>query len=291
MSANTDIEWADDTFSIAWGCAWASAGCDNCYAQVHARRFGFDVWGVGAPRRTFGAEYWAQPLKWNAKAGRTGQRRRVFCSSMTDVFLNDETIDRERNEKLWPLILATPNLDWLLLTKHPERFKNNLPPHWPHGYSNVYLMTSVEDNSAAWRVDALRNAPAAVRGLSVEPMLGPVDRVSLDGIDWVICGGESGPRARPMNPAWVRDLRDRCIASGVAFFFKQWGLHAPVRIERDRHFAGGYAFDDPRGGRSSIALLRHRFSDTEGCVKVGKGKAGRILGGQIWSQLPVRREA
>jgi protein gp37 len=171
---------------------------------VLSHRYGFDVWGKDVPRRTFGEKHWREPLAWNAAAIKAGERRRVFSSSMTDNFLNDKTIDAER-EKLWPLIAATPALDWLLLTKHPERFKSTLPNIIP---ANVWLGVSVEDNSAAWRVDALRGVDAPVRFLSVEPMLGPIDKVSLTGIDWVIVGGESGPRCRPMDPAWAEDVRE-----------------------------------------------------------------------------------
>jgi protein gp37 len=218
VSENSKIEWCHHTFNIAWGCIKSSPGCDHCYAEGTANRYGTG-WGPGAERRTFGEAYWAQPLKWNRRAAAEGVRERVFCSSMTDLFLNDATITTERR-KLWPLIEATPNLDWLLLTKHSERLAHNFLPSPPP--ENIWLGVSVENNDYAWRVDHLRNVNAAVRFLSVEPMLGPVD-VDLTGIDWVICGGESGPHSRPMDPQWARDLRDRCVAAGVAFHFKQWG--------------------------------------------------------------------
>jgi protein gp37 len=218
----TNIEWARWTFNVAWGCVPASAGCDNCYAERLSARWGFDAWGVGAARRTFGEAYWREPLKWNARAAAVGVRERVFCSSMTDVFLNDSTIEAER-EKLWPLIAATPNLDWLLLTKHPERIRHNLPADWGMGYANVWLGTTVENEDVSWRVDELRKTRAALRFLSVEPMIGPVDRVELADIDWVICGGESGPNARPAETSWLRGVRDRCVDLQIAFFLKQLG--------------------------------------------------------------------
>lgn len=222
MSENSKIEWTDHTFNIAWGCIKATAGCDNCYADTLSNRYGFDVWGPGKGRRTFGASYWAQPLKWDREARKRGVRRRVFCSSMTDVFLNDATIDAER-EKLWPLIRSTPDLDWQLLTKHPERIKPNLPADWGDGYPNVWLGVSVESDETAWRAAMLQKIPATVHFLSVEPMLAPVTKFSTDFIEWVICGGESGPRARPMELDWARDLRDHCAAFGVPFFLKQLG--------------------------------------------------------------------
>jgi protein gp37 len=224
----TSIAWCDYTFNLAWGCIESSAGCDFCYARVLAHRYGFDVWGKGKPRRTFGAKYWNEPLRWNRSATALGERHRVFCSSMTDVFLNDKAIDVERI-KLWPLIDQTSSLDWLILTKHPERFRGNIPDVKP----NVWLGVSVEDNSAAWRVDYLRRTPAAIRFLSVEPMLGPIDNVNLDGIDQVIVGGESGHGARLMDIAWVRDVRDRCTESGTAFFLKQLGGSVNKRGHED----------------------------------------------------------
>jgi protein gp37 len=221
LSANSSIEWTKHTFNISWGCVKSSPGCDHCYAESWAKRYGWG-WGPGAERRVLSPAYWAEPLKWNAAAAKAGTRDRVFCSSMTDVFLNDATIDQERT-KLWPLIRQTPHLDWLLLTKHPERFKANLPDDWGDGYPNVVLMVSVENNDAKWRVDILRKTPAPRRGLSVEPMLGRVNEVALSGIHWVIAGGESGAQARPMHLDWVRELRDRCVESQIAFFLKQLG--------------------------------------------------------------------
>jgi protein gp37 len=217
MSAKSAIQWTTHTFNIAWGCIEASAGCNNCYARTFSKRMGYDVWGVGADRRTFDEKYWKQPLKWDRQARRADRRDRVFCSSMTDVFLNDPIINRER-EKLWPLITATPNLDWQILTKHPERFKATLPDPLP---PNVWLGVSVEKNDVAWRAEALRVTSPAVRFLSLEPLLGSLHRLSLDGVDWVIVGGESGAGWRPIDLDWARDLRDRCHALYIPFFFKQ----------------------------------------------------------------------
>lgn len=233
MSANSKITWTDHTFNIAWGCIKATAGCDHCYADTLSNRYGFDVWGPGKARRTFGEKYWEQPLKWDREARRSGVRRRVFCSSMTDVFLNDRTIDAER-EKLWPLIRSTPDLDWQLLTKHPERIAANLPADWDEGYPNVWLGVTVENMDTAWRAHTLRGIPAAVRFVSAEPLLGPLAQVGLQGIHWVICGGESGPKARPMDLEWARNLRSRCDEHGIAFFLKQLG---GVRDKRDGHDA------------------------------------------------------
>jgi len=141
---------------------------------------------------------------------------------MADVFENNRALDSER-EKLWSLISETPWLHWQLLTKRPENVLTMVPwqEQWP---SNVWLGTSAENQDAAdTRVAHLQRVPAAVRFLSCEPLIGPITELDLTGIHWLIAGGESGARHRPMDGAWVRSLRDRCVKSDVAFFFKQWG--------------------------------------------------------------------
>jgi protein gp37 len=220
LAENTIIAWTDHTFNIAWGCQKVSPGCANCYAQTLSERFGWDVWGPNAPRRTFGEKHWAEPHKWNHAARRAGRRRRVFCSSMCDIFEDHPTIEQER-EKLWRLIRETPELDWQLLTKRPERIAANLPDDWCDGYVNVWLGTSIENNDYVWRADRLRQIPAVVRFVSYEPALGPLDQLDLAGLDWIIYGGESGPGYRDHDVSWARSIRDRCLAAGVAFFYKQ----------------------------------------------------------------------
>lgn len=236
MSEKTAIEWCDHTFNIAWGCMKVSPGCAHCYADTLSQRYGHNVWGPASTtlRRTFGAKHWAEPLKWNRNAESEGVRRRVFCSSMCDVFEDHPTITAER-EKLWPLIRATPWLDWQLLTKRPERIRpeNLLPIDWGTGYHNVWLGTSIESPEYVWRAYALGMIQARISFLSLEPLLGPLDLTvpdpSLDHlspiecIDWVIVGGESGPNARPMNADWARALQRQCAANHVAFFLKQLG--------------------------------------------------------------------
>lgn len=240
MSANTAIEWADHTFNIAEGCFKVSPGCKHCYAATRAHRFRHDVWGPPAttPRRTRDAAYWRDPLKWNRAAQFEGRRERVFCSSLCDVFEDHPTIDAERT-KLWPLIRATPQLDWLLLTKRPERIVETLPPDWGYGYPNVWLGTSVESAAYEDRICALLRAPAILHFVSAEPLLAPLSRAlfvegyGVDGrrhrIEWVIAGGESGAGARPCALDWLRDLRDQCADAGVPFFLKQLGGHPNKR--------------------------------------------------------------
>lgn len=220
MAVKTIIAWTHHTFNVAWGCVKVSEGCKNCYADTLSRRYGQDVWGPNKPRRTFGDKHWGEPLKWDADAAQAGERRRVFCSSMCDVFEDHPTIDAER-AKLWWLVRRTPNLDWQLLTKRPQRIAANLPRNWGDGWPNVWLGTSIENNAHVGRADHLRGIPATVRFVSYEPALGPLDQLDLTGLDWLIMGGESGPGYRPMEVQWARDIRARCAAAGVAFFFKQ----------------------------------------------------------------------
>lgn len=254
MGKVTGITWTSHTFSIAWGCFKVSAGCRACYAETLAKRYGFDVWGPPGttPRRTFGEKHWAEPLRWERAAAKAGERRRVFCSSMADVFEDHPTIDEER-EKLWPLIRATPNLDWQLLTKRPERILDHLPGDWGDGYPNTWIGTSVEDQETAdLRLPFLQHVPAVVRFISAEPLLGPVrlgaylEKVSginpeecrdpaevrrimnLAGLalfQFVIVGGESGSKARPMDLAWARQIVADCSKASVKCFVKQLGAH------------------------------------------------------------------
>lgn len=250
MAENSKIEWTTHTFNIAWGCVKVSDGCKFCYADTLSNRYGHDVWGVNKPRRTFGTRHWAEPLKWNQKAKDAGERHRVFCSSMTDVFFDDPTLEQER-PKLWALIEQTPHLDWLLLTKRPENIMQMIPESWRDKLPfNVWVGTSVEHQDAAdERIPHLIEVPAVVRFLSCEPLLSDldltgktVDSVWIDPeyaildpllgelvaeqgwyIDWVIVGGESGAKARPMNIEWARSIKDQCQKAGVPFFMKQLG--------------------------------------------------------------------
>lgn len=245
MGENSKIEWTHATFNPWWGCVKVSPGCEHCYAETFAKRTGHSIWGPAATtqRRTFGDKHWQEPLKWNEDAVKAGERRRVFCASMADVFEAHPQLHTER-ALLWVLIEQTPALDWLLLTKRPENIADMVPSWWTtDGYpNNVWIGASVENQAAAdKRIPVLATIPAEVRFLSCEPLLGPVDLTPWMGerewtqvapgvrtrqgplVDWVIVGGESGPGARPMHPDWARSLRDQCHAAGVAYHFKQWG--------------------------------------------------------------------
>lgn len=249
MGEQTAISWTDHTFNPWWGCTRVSPGCLHCYAEAFAKRTGHDVWGKGGERRFFGDKHWAEPLRWNAKAEAEGVRRRVFCASMADVFEDREDLHEDRQRLLAELIPETPWLDWQLLTKRPENVLAMVPEDWLYGVEewsgiwphNVWIGTTVEDQQrAAERIPHLLAIPAKVRFLSCEPLLGevrlarwlwevePPEAPRPSGIiQWVIVGGESGPKHRPMDLRHARILQRECQSADVPFFFKQVGGRTP----------------------------------------------------------------
>lgn len=236
MGKDTGVEWAHDTFNVAWGCEKISPGCKNCYAAAFDHRLGGDHWKPGRPLREMRDAYWEQPLRWNAAAKRRGVRRRVFCSSMTDVMLDREQMTPLR-ERVYDLIEETENLDWLFLTKRPENYERFLPWEWRIAPpDNLWLGVTVETPDYLWRARKLRETPAAVRFISYEPALEavdfsehlrPDDANALPAVDWLIAGDESGRGARPAEMAWYRAVREQIIAAGnhTKFFLKQQVLH------------------------------------------------------------------
>lgn len=293
MAENSNIEWTDHTFNPWIGCQKVGPGCDYCYAEAWDGR-GLQGqatrWGPDAARTRTGAANWNKPRAWNAAAAKSGKRARVFCASLADVFDNHPSILPDWRSDLWRLIQATPHLDWLLLTKRPGNIERFLPA-FMRPFPNLWLGCTVVNQAEADRdIPKLLAVPAHVRFLSIEPMLGPID---LRGIwthcpthdfhsgfclgpcpdrrrlDWVICGGESGPNARPMHPDWARSLRDQCRAAFVAFHFKQWGEYEADQI-------------GPEDARSTSHPPGHvNFR------KVGKKMAGRKLDGRTWDELPA----
>lgn len=318
MSENSKIEWTDHTFNPWWGCMKVSEGCKNCYAETLDNRWKGGHWGPGSDRREMSEPYWAQPLKWNAAAERGGKTARVFCASMADVFEDHAEVVNQRR-RLFDLIEHTPALIWQLLTKRPENVLRFVPMRWLDSFpANVWVGTSVENQKAANdRIPHLLKVPASVRFLSCEPLLGPLDLMCpaslwpsgppmccsgrdcgcmgmptepplISGIGWVIAGGESGPKARPMHPDWVRSLRDQCAATQTPFFFKQWGEWYPF-YDRDT--------DDPDWKNIPRESSRTRRLNIEGGCgfhgehvvyldKRGKGASGRLLDGVEHNEFP-----
>lgn len=234
MGDITKIEWADKTFNPWIGCQKVSPGCDHCYAEAMSNRYGWTEWGPHGERKRTSAANWRKPLVWAKAARATGERPRVFCASLADVF--DNQAPAVWRSDLFDLIGETPELDWLLLTKRPENAMRMIHDaigirDWP--WRNVWLGTTAEDRAHYdRRWGRLREIPARVRFISYEPAIGPLNRPHdwdlNDKPDWIICGGESGPGARMMDPKWARDVRDGCARSGIAFFMKQMTGKKPI---------------------------------------------------------------
>jgi protein gp37 len=238
MAEHTNIEWTHHTFNPWMGCLKVSDGCGNCYAEADAKRYGYDVWGPAATKRRHltGPRTWREPLQWDQDARSAGVRARVFCGSMCDVFEDHPDVVNAR-ERLWELISETTNLDWLLLTKRPENIIRMIPTEWtlPGEWpSFVWIGTSVENQQAAdERLPHLLAVPAVMRFLSCEPLLGPVDlRPWLDRLQWIIVGGESGPKHSPMDLSWMREIAEACQTAGVPRFTKQDSGRYPGRQGR-----------------------------------------------------------
>jgi protein gp37 len=224
MAENTGIEWADHTFNPWIGCTKVSEACDKCYAEAWDKRGLQNVpsrWGPHADRTR--TKTWGNPIRWQKKAAIDGVRPRVFCASLADVFDNHRSILPAWRKELWALIRQCPDLDFLMLTKRPQNIARYLPDDWGNGYANVWLGATIENQKAADRLEHLTSVPARVRFLSMEPLLSHVDLAEhINGLHWVITGGENDANFRPVDSDWFRSLRDQCRSAGVPFLFKQW---------------------------------------------------------------------
>jgi protein gp37 len=330
MSDKTKIEWTDATWNPIRGCSRVSEGCRNCYAERTAARFS----GLGQPyeglaksvavTKDKGGEFLAvlseprwtgdvrfipellgEPLHWK-------HPRKIFVNSMSDLF--HEKVDVGWIDQIVAAMMVTPQHTFQVLTKRPERMRNYLcnvgarqiEPHmqrlragigrldWP--WRNIWWGVSVEDQKTAdERIPLLLETPAAVRWVSYEPALGPVDfgpfliglsRVTghaLPGthLDWIVAGGESGPGARPAHPDWFRAARDQCQDAGVPFFFKQWGEWIP--LDHWPHDERGKPYDtEYKPGK--LYLGTHRENMT--FLRVGKKLAGHVLDEKVWQEFP-----
>ena len=282
----TKIEWATDVWNPITGCDPISPGCARCYAKRFAERFrgvpghhfehGFDL--------QLRPEVLDQPSHWK-------KPRRIFVCSMADLFHKD--VPDEFIAQVFYRMALTPQHSFQVLTKRPERmsdwmamfaettFVTSTEITWP--LPNVWLGVSIENSRFAYRADILRQTLAAVRFVSAEPLLGPLD-LALDGISWLIVGGESGPGARPMHPDWVRSLRDQAATAGVAFLFKQWGEFVHTMPAEDRREPNLFVSDTGHVGTKEQAL--DLGWSAQGMWRVGKKAAGRELDGRTWDEYP-----
>ena len=298
MGEQTGISWADHTFNPWVGCTRVSPGCQHCYAETMMdHRYGKVQWGPQGRRIRTSYDYWRQPAKWNRKAAADGVRRRVFVASLADVFENktDQRAEMDEwREALFHYPHLYDNLDWLFLTKRPENVMTMVCPIWhERGFpANVWIGASVENQEQAdKRIPELMAIPAAVRFLSCEPLLGPIDlgllgtvphctdnggryELTADRIHWIIVGGESGHKARPMNPEWARLIRNQCQEAGVAFFFKQTGEW----VAQDGWYGRPVSVTD---------MPWYELGDSTRMLKVGTHRAGSLLDGREWNEFPA----
>ena len=235
MSTNSSIEWTESTWNPVTGCSKISTGCKHCYAERMTKR----LVAMGQPNYRNGFEVTLHPHALELPL-RLRKPQVIFVNSMSDLFHED--VPLEYIQAVFSVMSRAPQHSFQVLTKRAARLgevSDALP--WPE---NVWMGVSVETARYKDRIDALRTVPAAVRFLSLEPLLGDLGTLDLKGIDWAIVGGESGPGARPMKEEWVLNIKSQCEAQSVAFFFKQWG-------------------------------------------GVWKKKAGRVLLGRTWDEMPI----
>lgn len=251
--AETSIEWTDATWNPVAGCTIVTAGCTNCYAMRMAARLqamGQEKYS-GLVRKSGGRAKWTGRIKLDPKSltlpATWSKPRRVFVNSMSDLFHPD--VPATFIKRVWATMEGTPRHTYQILTKRPEIMARVIVEGGLPTLPNVWLGTSVENDAVLGRLDDLRRVPAAVRFVSFEPLIGSVGSAKLDGIQWAIVGGESGPKSRFMDPAWVDEIEAMCRASGTAFFFKQWGGAQKKKSGRQLH---GRTFDEmPEAYRSN----------------------------------------
>lgn len=322
MAENSKIEWTESTWNPWHGCIKVSPGCKFCYMYTEKKFYGQNPALVVRSKTKFN-----DPLKW-VRSGKAPKF--CFTCSWSDFFI--DTADQWRPEA-WEIIRKTPQITYQILTKRPERIAEHLPADWGAGYPNVWLGVSVETPEYLPRFDELLKIPAVIHWGSLEPLLADLGRIMkyLNGdpvfhfgdavnaveaktiailqkvargaylkaggrlLDWLVVGGESGPKARPMHPDWARSLRDQCLAAGVAFFFKQWGEWAPGENGNEppkkseqtaTRFANKWDF-----GRLTPRQSEEINRDDEPDVyRLGKKNAGRLLDGKEHSEYPEVRQ-
>ena len=330
MSDNSKIEWTDATWTpirarnretgrVGHFCIHKSPGCANCYAERMQPRFGnpvrFAAQDADKVELFLDEKTLTQPLRWR-------KPRTIFVCSMTDLFL--ESVPDEWIDRVFGVMATARHHRFQVLTKRADRMREYLcriqddeetgterwadavcravpeidnglvddrcTDVWP--LPNVWIGISAEDRARKDRIDELRATPAAIRFLSLEPLLEDLGELDLTGIDWAIVGAESGPNARPMHPNWARSIRDQCQAAGVAFHFKQWGEWFPGILEvSDDGPPRNRALLDIEHDRSACdwegGFRYHEWPDGEGMFRVGKKLAGRMLDGRTWEEMPA----
>ena len=312
MAANSKIEWCDHTTNFWIGCTKVSPACDHCYAERdwavtgRHRRVEWGPHGARSPTK----DPMAQVRSIASGAARRGRRERVFVNSLSDWADNHKSIDPAWRAQIFEAARLYPGLDFLLLTKRPQNIASFLPADWGAGYPNVWIGTTVENQEEAdRRIPHLLATPAAVRFVSAEPLLGPVDflgpengeptldqieadptgwrvvRYGVPRLDWIIVGGESGPGARPMHPDWARTIRDQCEAAGVPFFFKQWGEWSPKFAQPNVLVSAG-TISSGFMSRADIMWAGRGQCDSILLRRVGKKAAGRMLDGREHNAMP-----
>lgn len=322
MGETTEISWAHSTFNPWIGCTRVSPGCENCYAERYGARFGV-AWGPGRDRRRTASENWKKPLAWNRAAQKSGGPHRVFCASLADWL--DPEISPAWLADLLDLIANTQALTWMLLTKRPQLWRERIEAAAKVGHpdpafaralrcwlageaspNNVWIGTTTEDQQRADdRIPSLCAIPARVRFLSCEPLLGRIKLDQLEGIHWIITGGESGPGARPMHPEWARSLLVQARRAGVAFHHKQNGefVGCPVYPEPPNDVDEDGCELDPCRWLDEHSGFEECVLGLDGCewepevdgqpppgcwymARVGRERAGRLLAGREWDAFP-----
>lgn len=303
------IEWTNETWNPFSGCSKISEGCKNCYAERIARRlkgrYGYPF--KNPFKVTYHPDKLDQPSKWK-------KPRRIFVCSMGDLFHDD--VDLWIIDDIIDIMMQNDQHTYQVLTKRPDNLIKFLESATGNQIDYIgeklWIGVTVESDKYLWRIGKLLSIPASVRFVSLEPMLGHIDltRFLYSGdcaewcpegndclecspgfakmfmrkgslIDWVICGGESGPGARPMHPDWPRTIRDQCIDAGVPFFFKQWGEYGPPQTEDQMK-----RFEKGKGYGGSLSISGKFINKKNGYMKLGKKKAGRLLDNQLWDQYP-----
>jgi protein gp37 len=308
MSGKTNIEWATRSWNPTVGCTRVSDGCDNCYAYyLHdrmrfapnvraARELGFRTptaarlaghqlplvrqYDVPFSQVQLFPDRLAEPAMWP-------DAELIFVDSMADLL--HEAVPDNYIEQVFNVADEVSRHAYLILSKRPERYTSRVVAHWGArgAPDNVWIGTSVEDEKVLFRVDELRAAPARVRFLSCEPLIGPLTRIDLTGIHWVIVGGESGRRRRPIDPGWVTEIRDMCVEARVAFFFKQWGGLTPKAGGRD--LDGRMWNDYPDVALTPSPAARQARADAERTPAISRATPNRPAGPRARRSTPSSR--